>query len=49
MSPASKNSFSARASLRVGSDSFEIYRLEALARAGVGNVARLPFSLKVLL
>jgi aconitate hydratase A / 2-methylisocitrate dehydratase len=49
MSHASKNSFSSRATLRVGSESFEIYLLEALARAGVGNVARLPFSLKVLL
>jgi aconitate hydratase len=49
MSTASKNSFSSRASLRVGNDSFEIYRLDALAKAGVGNVARLPFSLKVLL
>jgi aconitate hydratase len=49
MSAASKNSFSSLATLRVGSDSFEIYRLDALAKAGVGNVARLPFSLKVLL
>jgi aconitate hydratase len=49
MSATSKNSFSTRASLRVGNDSFEIHRLDAVARAGVGNVARLPFSLKVLL
>jgi aconitate hydratase len=49
MSTASKNSFSSRATLRVASDSFEIYRLDALSKAGVGNVARLPFSLKVLL
>src|ERR1017187_8145312 len=49
MSATSKNSFSARASLRVGNDSFEIHRLDAVGRAGVGNVARLPFSLKVLL
>ena len=49
MSTPSKNSFSSRATLRVGNDSFEIYRLDALASAGVGNVARLPFSLKVLL
>ncbi len=49
MSLPSKNSFSTRATLRVGSDSFDIYRLDALERAGVGNVARLPFSLKVLL
>ena len=49
MSTASKNSFSSLATLRVGNESFEIYRLDALAKAGVGNVARLPFSLKVLL
>ncbi len=49
MTAASKNSFSACAALRVGGYSFDIYRLDALARAGVGNVERLPFSLKVLL
>src|SRR5579859_7796782 len=49
MTASSKNSFSTRANLRVGADSFEVHRLDALARAGVGNVARLPFSLKVLL
>ncbi|HVB58409.1 MAG TPA: aconitate hydratase AcnA [Candidatus Acidoferrales bacterium] len=49
MSPASQNSFSTQAALRVGGDSFEIHRLDALAKAGVGNAARLPFSLKVLL
>jgi aconitate hydratase len=45
----SKNSFATRASLSVGGDTFDIYRLDALERAGIGNVARLPFSLKVLL
>ncbi|HKN60852.1 MAG TPA: aconitate hydratase AcnA, partial [Candidatus Acidoferrales bacterium] len=49
MSPAPKNSFSTRSTLRVGNDSFAIYRLDALERAGVGKVSRLPFSLKVLL
>jgi aconitate hydratase len=49
MSLPSKNSFSSRAALKVGGDSFDIYRLDAVERAGVGNVARLPFSLKVLL
>jgi aconitate hydratase len=46
---ASKNSYSSRAALRVGNDSFEIYRLDALAKASVGHVDQLPFSLKVLL
>jgi aconitate hydratase len=49
MSRTSKNSFSTRSALRSGDESFEIYRLNALERTGVGNVARLPFSLKVLL
>src|ERR1700734_3507528 len=49
MSSARKNSFGTRTALLVGNDSYEIYRLNALERAGVGNVARLPFSLKVLL
>src|SRR5580698_1488524 len=49
MSVNSKNTFLTRATLRAGNDSFEIHRLDALSRAGVGNVERLPFSLKVLL
>src|ERR1700683_1232234 len=49
MSLPSKNSFGTRAKLRAGSDSFDIYRLDALEAAGVGKVVRLPFSLKVLL
>jgi aconitate hydratase len=49
MSPASKNSFGARSALRAGADTFDIYRLDALERADIGNVSRLPFSLKVLL
>jgi aconitate hydratase len=49
MSRISKNSFSTRSALRCGEESFGIYRLNALERSGVGNVAQLPFSLKVLL
>jgi len=49
MATASGNSFSTRTTLRSGNSSYEIYRLEALERAGAGNVSRLPFSLKVLL
>ncbi len=49
MSPSHKNSFATRAALKVGSESFEIYRLNALERSGVGKPSRLPFSLKVLL
>src|SRR5580704_5807665 len=49
MTRTSKNSFSTRTPLRAADESFDIYRLNALERAGVGHVARLPFSLKVLL
>ncbi|HXN73612.1 MAG TPA: aconitate hydratase AcnA [Candidatus Acidoferrales bacterium] len=49
MSRTSKNSFSTRSALRSGGESVDIFRLNALERAGVGNVAGLPFSLKVLL
>jgi aconitate hydratase len=43
----SENSFDARAELEVGGRAYEIYRLEALQSKY--DVARLPFSLKVLL
>ena len=42
-----ENSFDARAELEVGGRAYEIYRLEALQASY--DVARLPFSLKVLL
>jgi aconitate hydratase len=44
---ASENSFGARGDLEVGGRTFEIYRLDALQSKY--DVARLPFSLKVLL
>src|SRR5215208_2799900 len=43
----SENSFNARAMFDVGGRSFEIYRLDALQSSY--DVARLPFSLKILL
>src|ERR1700677_3663255 len=49
MSSAKKNSFGSRTALRAGNDSYDIYRLSVLERAGIGNISRLPFSLKVLL
>ncbi|MEI8166207.1 MAG: aconitate hydratase AcnA [Chloroflexales bacterium] len=42
------NSFGARATLRVGAQAYEIYRLDALGARGV-NLARLPYSLRILL
>ena len=46
---ASKNSFGARAALRVRDNSYEIFRLAQLQESGVGNISRLPFSTKILL
>ncbi len=45
--PTTANSFDSRATLRVGNASYEIYRLDALQAKF--DVARLPFSLKILL
>jgi aconitate hydratase A / 2-methylisocitrate dehydratase len=49
MTPAAGNSFGARDTLRVGDETFEIFRLEKLERGGLGPVSRLPFSLRILL
>ncbi len=43
------NSFGARTEIRVGGETFDIYSLRALERAGFPQVARLPYSLKILL
>ena len=45
---SSQNSFGAAGELRVGSRTYQIYRLAALEKAGV-NLACVPFSIKVLL
>ena len=42
------NSFGARAPLKVGNRTYRIWRLDAVAKAGL-DVARLPYSLKILL
>src|SRR4249919_3382506 len=44
----SLNSFNSRASLKVGSKEYEIYRLDALDKAGI-STQHLPFSLRILL
>ncbi|HPH67653.1 MAG TPA: aconitate hydratase AcnA, partial [Kofleriaceae bacterium] len=43
------NSYSAKAQITVGSKKVELYRLDALVKAGVGDVATLPYSLRILL
>ena len=44
----SLNSFNSRASLKVGNKDYEIYRLDALDKAGI-STQHLPFSLRILL
>ncbi|HME62072.1 MAG TPA: aconitase family protein, partial [Candidatus Binatia bacterium] len=43
------DSFGARQALKVGNQSYDIFRLDRLEKAGLKNVSRLPVSLKVLL
>ncbi|MBM4263668.1 MAG: aconitate hydratase AcnA [Deltaproteobacteria bacterium] len=43
------NSFGTRQTLKVGGESYDIFRLDVLEKAGFPNVSRLPVSLKVLL
>jgi len=43
------DSFGARSHLKVGSKSIAYYRLAKLAEAGVADVSKLPFSIKILI
>jgi aconitate hydratase len=43
------DSFGARKVLKVGSESYDVFRLDQLEKAGFKNISRLPVSLKVLL
>ncbi|MGH7653226.1 MAG: aconitase family protein, partial [Gemmatimonadaceae bacterium] len=45
----SRNSFKSRATLAVDNESYVIYRLDALSAVPGNTVAKLPFSLKILL
>ena len=49
MSTSKKNSFQSRAEIAVGDRKVAIYRLDALTKAGIGDVATLPYSLRILL
>ena len=49
VAPANPNSFGARATFDTGSGEAYYYRLAALQEAGLGDIERLPFSIKVLL
>ncbi|MEZ4254641.1 MAG: aconitate hydratase AcnA [Polyangiales bacterium] len=44
-----ESSFNARATLKVGKLEVDIYRLDAISKAGIGDIATLPFSIRVLL
>ncbi len=46
---SNKDMFGARAKFNTGSSEAYIYRLDKLEKDGIGNIARLPFSIKVLL
>ncbi len=43
------NSFGSKAQIAVGSGKVELYRLDALIKEGVGDVATLPYSMRILL
>ncbi|MFC0333960.1 aconitate hydratase AcnA [Paenibacillus sepulcri] len=45
----SKNDYSVRESLEVGGKPYVYYRLQGLEDQGLGNISKLPFSIKVLL
>jgi len=49
MTTMTTNSFSSKAQIAVGGGKVELYRLDALVKAGVGDVATLPYSLRILL
>jgi aconitate hydratase len=44
-----QNSFGSKAHIAVGANKVELYRLDALIKANVGDVATLPYSLRILL
>ena len=49
MALSAGNSFGTRDRLSVGAQTFEIHRLETLEKQGITNLAKLPFSLRILL
>jgi aconitate hydratase len=49
VSARAQDSLKVRQTLTVGGKNYEYFSLEAAAKAGLGDISRLPFSLKVLL
>jgi aconitate hydratase len=46
---SSQDTFQSRATLSIGDRNVDIFRLDALTKAGIGDVATLPYSIRVLL
>ena len=49
MSGTGQDRLKARRSLRAGAGSYDYYALDAVREAGIGDISRLPYSMKVLL
>ena len=49
MAPDRQDSFASRSTLQVGQDEVALYRLQALQDAGVADIHRLPFCMRVML
>src|SRR3984957_21316659 len=45
----SQNSFASAGKLTAGGRNYEIFRLDALEKAGIAKLSRIPFSIKILL
>jgi aconitate hydratase len=43
------DTYKSRATLKIGNRSIDLFRLDALSRAGIGDIATLPYSIRVLL
>lgn len=43
------DSFNAKSQLKIGKETYLVYRLDALKKAGIKNLDRLPFSIRILL
>ncbi len=46
---SSQDSFKSRATLNIGDRQIDVFRLDALTKAGIGDVATLPYSIRILL
>src|SRR5438067_904851 len=44
-----KNSFGAAGTLRVRDREYQVFRLEALEKQGIGSLSRIPYSIRILL